>query len=308
MNTLTDLFQFILRHDQVVVFGNLGRNPKIISEFLASDPGINVAVLSQFYLFDSTEDNRIRVVNPNQPLDFCDLYIIVEPTPYELVEKPPKATRMVIFTSHFAYNTRPETVWTNVCYFHTDTSSISDAVKYTQDLLKSQDHSIQTQNVNLISVEATNKLIISGQPDTPFIETSDTYVIIDLTRFETPFIMYLAFLNAFDFLVANKNSVKRWVMCFNQKTGRKGFDQFTQYCLDKLFCKRIEHGNVTEIGKILALLPFYKSGSIDRAFTIPKSRFGDVDYISPSTPLETCKAATMFNLDHWVGNIYRIKD
>ncbi|GBN13138.1 hypothetical protein AVEN_257714-1 [Araneus ventricosus] len=307
MKTLDELIQFILRHDHVVVFGNLGRNPQVIIDSLATDPGLNVAIVSKYFWCDPTEDNRIRVVKPELPVDSCDLFIVMEPTPFEEIQKPPKASRIVIFTSHFAYKTKKETVWTNVCYFHTDIYGIPDKIKHTQELLKLQDHSIQTQNVNQIFVESMNKFIISGTPDTP-LDTSNTYIIIDLIRYEVPYIMFLAFLNSFDYMLANKDKVKRWVICFNQRTGRKGFDEFILHCLDKLFCKNFEHGNVTETGKILALLPYYKSGSVDRSFVIPKFRFGDVEYISPSTTLEACKAATMYNLDHWVGNIYRIKD
>ncbi|GBN19748.1 hypothetical protein AVEN_261818-1 [Araneus ventricosus] len=307
MNTLPDLIQFILRHDHVIVFGNLGRYPKILFDVLASDPQLNVTIVSPYYLCESTPDNRIRVVNPKQSVDSCDLHVVMEPTPYQLVEKPPKAARMAVFTSHFTYNSGPETVWTNVCYFHTDTPDVMDRVKCTQDLLKLQDHSIQTQNVNQVFVEAMHRLIIRGRKDSP-IDTSDTYVLVDLTQYKTPFVMYLAFLDAFDYMIDNTDRVSRWVVCFQPKDGRKAFDQFTQNCLDKLFCKRIEHGNVTDMGKILALLPFYKSGSIDRTFPIPTFRFLDTEYVSPSTPSEACKAATMYNLDHWVGNIYRIKD
>ncbi|GFT71245.1 uncharacterized protein NPIL_552051 [Nephila pilipes] len=236
MNSVQDLLQFILRHDYVVVFGNLGRYPRVLFEALAADNQLNVAIQSQYYLCPSTPDERIRVVKPNhvQP---CDLFVVLEPTPYQLLEKPAQATRMVVFTSHFTYNTRPENVWTFVSFFHT--LNVTEMSRHTQELLSRQDHSIQTSSISQVHVDAVHTVTLYGRGDGTLI-TPDTYVLIDLTKYSSPFHMFLAVWDSFDYMLSNKNFIKGWMICFPQKNGRQAFDQFIQNCLDKLFCKTLK--------------------------------------------------------------------
>lgn len=301
MDSLEDLFRFILRHNHVIVFGNLGRQPQIIFEQLKSDPQLNVVIQSYFYNVPSTPDNRIRQSKDD---DACDLMVVLEPFPNQPLQKPPNAARLVVFTSHLNYSTPRETVWTHVCFFHSPSLSLQ-AIK-TQELLKAQDTSVQVKNLNQVQVDAINTLVIHGKSEL-VVNHPNTYVLVDLTRYSHALPMYLAFLDAFDFMLNHKDYVQKWMICFPQQRGRQAFDQFVQYCLDGFHCKTFPHGNVTDKGTILSLLPFYKSGSIDLNFTIPISKILGVEYISPSTPEDVCKAATKFNLEYWVGNIYRIK-
>ncbi|KAG8173821.1 hypothetical protein JTE90_016310 [Oedothorax gibbosus] len=305
MNNLQDLLQFILRHDGVAVFGNLGRNPQVVYDMLAADSQLQVVIRSNYYIAVGSVDNRIRMITSGDiPPDPIDLYVVLEPDPYKLVEKPRQAARWVVFTSHFTYQSRPETVWTYVSYFHG--INVSDMMRNTQHLLKLQENSIQTHNVQNVPVNSINKLIVPRQTDDT-LSAPDTFVIINLIHFSNPHLMSLAFWDAFDYMLAHKDFVKGWLICFPLKNGRHAFEQFIQNCLDALFCKTFEHGNVTSMTQILTLIPYYKSGSIDQTFNVPISQFIGAEYIAPQDPIDTCKAATMYNLEHWVGNLYRIK-
>lgn len=305
MNTLQDLLQFLLRHDNVVVFGNLGRNPQVVYNMLAADPHLHVVIQSQFYVSGSSADNRIRMItNADIPPDPIDLFVVMEPEPYKLLQKPPQAARWVVFTSHLTFTSRPETVWTHVCYFHS--SNLSEMCRNTQRLLQLQGASFQTANVHDVRVNAVNTLVVPRQTDATLSEPN-TFVIVNLTQYTHPFIMSLAFWDSFDYMLKHVDFIQGWRICFPLKYGRAAFEQFIQTCLDTLFCKKIEHGNVKSLNQILTLLPYYKSGCVDRTFNVPKSRFLGAEYIAPVDSIDICKAATMYNLEHWVGNMYRIK-
>lgn len=304
MDTIEDLFRFILRHDHVVVFGNLGRYPQKVFNALSLDPQLNVAIQSAYYDCPSSPDGRIRVITPNQGLDtFCDLMVVLEPLPDQILEKPPKASRLVVFTSHFNCSRNLETVWTLVSFFHCESPPL--LIRHTQELLKLQDKSIQTQDIQRVQPNAVNSLTIQGKTQQTL--ASESYVLIDLTRYTQPLTMYLAFWDAFDYMLQNKSLVQRWCIAFPQSRGMMAFEQVWQNCLDLLYCKTIENGNVTELRNILGLLPFYKSGSIDKEFNVPTASFMGVEYLALSKPEDVCKAASKHNLEYWVGSIYRLK-
>ncbi|KAG8171044.1 hypothetical protein JTE90_022621 [Oedothorax gibbosus] len=306
MNSLQDLLHFILRHDNVVVFGNLGRNPQVVYKMLHADPHLQVVVQSQFYFSGSSPDNRIRMVTHGDiPPDPIDLFVVLEPEPYKLLQKPHQAVRWVVFTSHLTFKSRPETVWTHVCYFHS--FNLTEMCRNTQRLLQLQDTSFQTANVNDVRVNAVNTVVVPRQKDTALSEPN-TFVIVDLTQYTHPFTMSLAFWDSFDYMLKHVDFIQGWRICFPLKFGRAAFEQFIQTCLDTLFCKRFEHGNVTSLNHILTLLPYYKSGCIDQTFNVPKRRFLGAEIIAPINPDDICKAATMHNLEHWAGNVYRIKN
>jgi hypothetical protein len=289
------------------VFGNLGRNPDVLYKCLESIPQLDVAVVSPHYLFPASPDNRIRVIRPNdQNSDRCDLLVVIEPTPFQRIEKPSTASRLVVFTSHFSFSTRQESLFTYVSFHHTGTT-LDATRRHTKQLQNIQDGSIQTRNPNTIQVDAINVIFVKGRMD-GIIDRPETYVIVDLSFHSTAFGMYLSFLDAFDFMLDNVDNIKGWLICFPEKHGRRAFDQFTQNCLDRLFCKTFENGNVTQLNNLLPLVPFYRSGTIDRTFQINKSSFGRVEYVAPKNTIDACKAIVMYNLQHWVGPVYRIKD
>lgn len=300
METLQDLVAFVLRQNKTIVFGNLVRHLDTLYEAIRAVPQIEVAVVSPYYLFPASEDNRIRVVrSADTP---CDLLVLIEPTPSQVVEKPPTAARFVVFTSHLTFTLRSESVFTQVCYFHS-TTSLSDLTQRTRRLLQDQDGSVQTSNASAVHVDAVNVMTVRGRTDRVELE-QPTYVLVDLTPHQTSvFRMYLAFLDAFEFLLVSK--VQGWLICFAEKNGRRAFDQFVQRTLDKLYCFKFDAGNAKDLQCILPLLPFYQSGTIDREFNVDKLTFAGVEYVAPEKVEDVCKAAAMFNLVSWVGPVYR---
>lgn len=300
MHNLLDLLHFLVSHDNVIVYGNLGRYPETVFEMLCSDPQLNVVIRSLHYPCPSTLDRRVRV---SDRVDACDLFILLEPGYEEEVHKPPQATRWVIFSSHLTFRGRPETVWTRVCYFHAN--HVGDMALNTQHLLKLQKPSLETKNIRRVKFDAVHRTFLKGGSETP-LSVPNTFVIIDLTGYFDHLTMTLKFWDAFDYMLLNKNSIQGWVVCFSS-SGQRAFKQFTQHCMDRLFCTTFEFGNVTCMKHIVTLIPHYTLGCIDETFDIPKRSLYHIQYITPSSTLEACKAATQFNLEHWVNNIYRIK-
>lgn len=304
MDTLDQLVSFILRRSQTIVFGNVVRHPKALYKALEAVPMLQVAIVSKHYLFPTSRDNRIRIVNKTD--DRCDLLILLEPSPYKLLDKPPTASRMVVFTSHLNFKTNPESVFTYISYFHFESSRVQ-LVRDIKRLLEIQDASVQTTNASAIETGAVNVMNVKGRMDGDVLEVS-TYVVIDLSLHQTSsFGMYLAFLDAFEFLLLNVDKVSNWLISFPEKHGRQAFDQFVQETLDNLYCLKFENGNVTDLKNILALLPFYNSGIIDRKYNIKTFNFAGVEYVAPDTMQDACKAAAMYNLEHWVKSVYRLK-
>lgn len=287
MQTPQDLFNFILNQDRCIVFGNLGRYPDRIFETLQSIPLLHVVIVSTC-AFSSTE-NRIRVQKPTDPLERCDLLVYVEPASLQLVQKHPLASRVVVFTSHYRFKRSNGERWIHVSYFHgADPAG-------TKALIARQDFPIQTQNVGLVEIDHTNVLRISGRiAAAP--KQANTFVIVDLTSFNRDVLtMYLAFWNAFDYLLEFRDQVDRWVVCFADN-GLPAFQKFTQKVIDTLSCRNFEHGNVRDYREILALLPFFKSGTIDQKFEVKTFSFGGINFGVFKTTEDACKAIAMHDV------------
>lgn len=288
MQTLQDLFKFILSQERSIVFGNLGRYPHLLFENLITIPSIRVTFVSTICSF-SSKDNRIQVQRPTEPIHQCDLLIYLEPMSLRLVEKPVLATRAVVFTSHYTFKLPNGERWINVCFFHGMNAT------GTKELLSKQDFPIQTRNVGLVQIDHTNVLTISKRiaaaPKEP-----NTYVIVDLTHYNKETLpMYLAFWDTFDYLLEHQTRIHRWVTCFSDNN-RQAFIRFTQKVIDALFCRTFEHGNVKDHRTILSLLPFYTSGTIDRTFDLKVSDFGGMKFVAPKTIEDACKAAAMHDV------------
>jgi hypothetical protein len=300
MKDLLDLLHFLVCHDNVIVYGNLGRNPATVFEMLSSDPHLNAVIRSLHYPCPSTSDNRIRACHK---VDLCDMFVLLEPGYDELVEKPPQATRWVIFTSHLTFKGRPETVWTRVCYFHAH--HVGNLARDTQYLLKLQKPSLETNQVQRIKTDALHRIIVTGASEKP-LTTPHTFVVIDLTLYFDTLKMSLALWDAFDYMLSYKDVVQGWLICF-PSSGRNAFEQFIQHCMDRLFCTTFEHGNVISMKQIATLIPYYTSGCIEETFQVTKCHLYSIPYIAPTLSADVCKAATQYNLEHWGKNVYRIK-
>lgn len=300
MQTLQDLFNFILNQDRCIVFGNLGRYPNLIFESLVSIPLLRVVIVSRSCAFSSTE-NRIRVQRPTDPIERCDLLVYVEPASLQLVQKHPLASRVVVFTSHFTFKKSNGERWIYVSYFQGMDAAGTSA------LIALQDFPIQTQNVGLVEIDHTNVLRISGRI-TAAPKQANTFVIVDLTGFDKDVLtMYLAFWDAFDYLLEFRDHIDRWVVCFADN-GLGAFRTFTQKVIDALFCRNFEHGNVKDHREMLSLLPFYKSGIIDQKFDLKTSSFGGMNFVVFKTTEDACKAAAMHDVVPVSKNVLWIKN
>lgn len=300
MQSLQDLLNFILQQDRCIVYGDLGRYPQHLLESFKSFPMLKVVVVSRNADLHST-DNRIRVVRSAELVEKCDLLVYLEPASMQVVEKHPLALRVAVFASHYTFKTPCGDWWTDVCFF------VKRDSEGTRQLLEKQDFSIQTRNVGLVKVDYTNVLTISGNNSAPP-DSEDTYVIVDLTKFSKDTLsMYLAFWDAFDFMLENKNLIHKWVVCFSEN-GRQAFERFTQKVLDSLLCKKFEHGNVKDIKTLVTLLPFYKSGTIDEKFDVELFTFGGFKFAVPKTVEDACKVAAMYDVHPLVKNVFLIRE
>lgn len=288
MQSVQELFHFILSQDRSIVFGNLGRYPDTLLEALAAIPLLRVVILSKRCGLSSTE-NRIRVQRPTDPIDRCDLLVYVEPASLQLVEKHPMAARVVVFASHYTFKKSSSERWINVSYFHGPDAAGTKA------LLARQDFPIQTQNVGLVEIDHAHVQRISGR-HAAAPKQANTFVIVDLTQFSKDVLtLYLAFWDAFDYLLQCRDRIDRWVVCFSSN-GHQAFERFTQKVLDALFCRTFEHGNVKEYRDILSLLPFYQSGTIDKTFPLKTSSFGGMNTVILKTVEDACKAAAVHDV------------
>lgn len=300
MQSLQDLLNFILQQDRCIIYGDLGRYPQHLLEAFKSVPMLKVVIVSRNNNLHST-DNRIRVVRSAELVEKCDLLVYLEPASMQMVEKHPLAFRVAVFTSHFTFKTAHGDWWIDVCFF------LKVDSEGTRELLEKQDFPIQTRNIGLVQVDYTNVLTISGNESAPP-TCYDTYIIVDLTKFNKDTLsMYLAFWDAFDFILEHKHLINRWVVCFSEN-GRQAFARFTQKVLDFLLCKKFEHGNVKDIQTLVTLLPFYKSGTIDKKFDVKLSSFGGIKFSAPKTIEDACKVATMYDVYPLVKNVLAVRE
>lgn len=300
MQSLQDLVNFILQQDRCIIYGDLGRYPQHLVEAFKSVPMLKVVIVSRENDLHST-DNRIRIVRAAELVEKCDLLVYLEPASMQMVEKHPLAFRVAVFASHYRFKTSREDWWTDVCFF------LKIDSEGTQELREKEDFSIQTRNVGLVKIDYNNVLTISGKNSSPP-NTQDTYVIVDLTKFTKDSLsMFLAFWDSFDYMLENKHLISRWVVCFSEN-GRQAFQSFTQKVLDALLCKKFEHGNVKDLQTLVTLLPFYKSGTIDKKFDVKLLSFGGIKFAVPKNIEDACKVAVMFDTYQLVKNVLLIRE
>lgn len=305
MNTVGELFQFATMREKTIVFGNLSRQPRVLYDLILSHHSqLQVIVVSRYYNFPSTADDKIRTLSHIQAKNIrCDLLMYLEPFPYETIHKPPGASSMVVFSSHLTFPI--DDTWAKVCYFHY--GDMTDAIEKTEKLLQLQDGSVQTNNIAKVRVDSVHVKHV-GAPETFRYENSErSYFVVDLTSLTSPHAMLLRFWDAFDFMTRHLEKVERWMICFPEKNAKKAFEQFTQETIDALFCKPFENGNRLRLRHILALVPFYRSGVVDRTFNVPSGSFCDVKYVAPENLMDAFKAVVMHNVDHLVGSVYILK-
>lgn len=301
MHTVRDAVDFVLRQERSVVFGNLGRYPHLLFEALREVPLIRVVVVDAREDPPVSSEERVRVQRPADPVERCDLLAYLEPASSQPVRKPPTAGRVAVFASHFAFALPSGERWTDVCYFHAP-----DPLG-TAELLKRQAFPVQTSNVGLLELDRVNVVVVSGK-HAAAPPASGAYVVVDLTRYDRDALSaFLAFWDAFDYLLEHRARVDEWVTCFSE-TNRRGFLRFCQRVVDAIFCRKFEHGNATDAAAVLSLLPFFRSGVVEKAFRPRTSSFGGLTFSAPKTVEEACQVAAAHDVRPLVKNVLILSD
>ncbi|GBN65580.1 hypothetical protein AVEN_112019-1, partial [Araneus ventricosus] len=207
MNTVGELFQFATMREKTIVFGNLSRQPRVLYDLILSHHSqLQVIVVSRYYDFPSTADDKIRTLSHIQAKNIrCDLLMYLEPFPYETIHKPPGASSMVVFSSHLTFPI--DDTWAKVCFFHY--GDMTDAIEKTEKLLQLQDGSVQTNNIAKVRVDSVHVKHV-GAPETFRYENSErSYFVVDLTSLTSPHAMLLRFWDAFDFMTRHLEKIGR---------------------------------------------------------------------------------------------------
>lgn len=300
MKTLEDLFKFILEHKRTMVFSNLGRKPKIVFDFINTHlANVDVVIASPYYRYPNA--GRISTISYEDMSEARgDLLLYVEPIPRVKVVKPAGVGRIAVLSSHLVFTNEPDFVFAS--YFHY--SGIQESIEKIKILLSKRNGSIQSNNVNYVTVDHVRPRILGENFES--VDDQSFYAIVNLNRYSSKLKMYLTFLDLFDYMMDHFDQIDGWLVVFPEKSGIRQFDQFVQDVLDRFWCIKFEHGNVTDHLKIVALLPFYTYGVVDKKFNVPKEKFCGMEYVSPNTALEFFQAATRNGLTHWVGSVYRV--
>ncbi|GFX47226.1 uncharacterized protein TNCV_148371 [Trichonephila clavipes] len=312
MKTIDDLFNFILDNDKTVVYGNLGRQPHVLFEYLIKNfPTFEIHVFSNYYQLPSTSNIQVN-------RDFhgkCDLLILIEPYANMVVSLPKEAARMVVFTSHLLL-TEMLSPSAYVSFFNTP--NIRDELLNVKLVLSLQENSIQAMrgdilknqinyfNVKTIGVNfpVCDISIIPGKPTNPL--EYKTFVIADLTNTTSPLHLLVHLWDILDYLKENIDKIEKWLICFPEKRIKR-YEIFVQDCINKLFCKTFKHGNVTNCAELLALTPFYKSGVLDKNHSCNDKYFCRLKYVAPANETEAFKTCIVHNLQSLNEQLYLIE-
>lgn len=303
MKTIEALFEFILNNDLTVVYGNLGRKSILVFDYLVKHlPTFEIRIKSKIYPFPTTRQIK------NEENGKCDLLIYMEPDPDTVAILPPGVSRMVIFTSHLLLShVTQHPIY--VSYHHTD-SNIREEIIKTKNILALQDSSVQsgkdlknqinflevkTVGVNNCDVNIHNHVVISRK----------TFFIVDVSSTTSLLQLFLHVLDIIDYLKDNIDMVERWLICFPDNKIRR-YEHFVQECINQLFCRQFQFGNVTCNAELLALSPFYKSGIIDNKFDCDVKYFCKLKYISPSTDTDAFQACIKYNLKPLTPQLFSI--
>ncbi|GFT52037.1 uncharacterized protein NPIL_204311 [Nephila pilipes] len=312
MKTIDELFEFIFENDKTVVYGNLGRQPHVLFEYLIRNyPTFEIHVFSDYYHLPSASNIQVN-------RDFygkCDLLIFIEPPPNMIVSPPKEAARIVVFTSHLLL-TEMSSPSVYVSFFNVP--NIRNEILNVKSVLSLQENSVQAMrgdvlknqinyfNVKTIGVNfpVCDINIVPGKPTNPL--EYKTFVIADLTNTTSPLNLLVYLWDIFDYLKDNIDKIERWLICFPEKRIKR-YEQFVQECINKLFCKTFMHGNVINSAELLGLTPFYKSGVFDKSHSCENKYFCRLKYVAPTNETEAFKTCIAHNLNPLNGQLYLVE-
>lgn len=315
MNSIQNLFQFIMKNERTIVYGNLGRKYHMIYEYIIKElPTFEVIVESKYYKLFSRDHIHVR----SQSVEKCDLYIFIEPEPEMLIIHPELASKVVIFTSHLLSKFLNNSFWAFATYFHFNTSKEAE-INATKRLLELQQTSrylnkldkifkykldfdeVITVGVNTGLTPSANDVVLIPGNALPILNQM-TVIIADLTQVTTSGGMYVYLMDILDFIKENIAKVEYWFVCFPNHNNEK-FNYLIDKNLDKLFCMNFKYSNVS-LPNLILMYPFNKVGTINRCKPCVKKKFCHLTYIVPENETAALGAATLFNLEPLVKNIY----
>lgn len=319
MDSLKNVFDFILKNEKTVVYGNLGRKYYLIYDYILKElPTFEVIMESKYYKLFSKDHIHVNVQTSSK----CDLYIYIEPDPDILIIHPELASKVVIFTSHLLPRFLNQSYWAPAAYFHLnksiqmeinkikDLNALQQTSRYFDKLDKVFKYRLDFNNVKTVSVNtgisaAINDIILI--PGNPFpIFTEKTVVIADLTQATSGCSIYLYLLDIIDFLKENIDMIEYWFICFPNHHN-VAFQNIVNNNLDELFCKNFKYSNIS-MSDLISINPFFKIGTINRSKACDKKLFCHLSYVAPTNDFEAYSISTLLNLEPLTYNIYLVNE
>lgn len=307
MNTLDDVFNFVFAHDKTIVYGNLGRKPLILSDYITKNyPTFDVQVFSKYYYFPSSQ----RIKTNEKEIGKCDLLIYLEPPKQMSMLTLDRVARIVVFTSHLNFN--------------------GDSCEYisyyqTPDIHKEMLNNKRLLNMQECSVEASKGDLLKTQYDYFNIKTigvnhplcdinigkntlaldSKSFLIVDLTNTTSSLHLLVSLWDVMDYLKDNLDMIEKWIICFPEKRMRQ-YHAFVQECRNKLMCKQFKYGNVTSKARLFSLTPFYQSMIVDIDSPCIVKKFCNLKYITPANENDAYTCSLKHQLTPLAGHVYLI--
>lgn len=314
---LDSLFKTVLESDQTLVYGDLGRLPHIVVQHLSSHHAhLKVLFVSFYYPVSFPNHLQFRNIQHKDIRESkCDLLVFIEPSAHSIIKHNyPNAGSTLILTSHAVLDLQNPSI-RHAIYFHNAGGTL-DWPKRILQLMSKLEGSEENENVHVVKHHISHPSVVTvgrgshsditlspGKsaelPDTP----AAHFVIVDLTDISITTGIFLYFWDAFDYMATYLDRVERWSVCFGRQRKIR-YDNFVQECIDRLHCSPVFQKHLK---RILPLLPFYKSGTIDKNFEdIEIFRLIRHEYVAPETLDDAFKMAIAFDTKPLVGGVFSI--
>lgn len=319
MKSMRKLFDFILKNEKSIVYGNLGRKYYLIYDYILRElPTFEVIVESHYYKLPSKDHIHVNIPNSNK----CDLYIYLEPEANTLLIHPERASKVVVFASHLSSRVLKEQNWPMATYFHLN-DTVDVEINKTKKLLDLQQTSryfdkldkvfkyrLEFENVKTVSVNtgttaSINDIILVPGVATP-VFYEKTAVIADLTQAPSATAMFLYLLDIIDFLKENIEMIEFWFICFPNHHN-VSFNNISSTISNRLFCVNFKYSNL-EISDVILIYPFFKTGTLNRLKPCRINSFCHLKYVAPLNDFEAYSSATKLNLEPLTNGIYLVSD
>lgn len=307
---MDDVFKFVLEHDKTIVYGNLGRRPLLIYDYLSKNfPTFDVQVFSNYYHFPSTH----HIKTNGDSIEKCDLLVYVEPSPQQTIKTHDRAARVVVFTSHLNLKDAHGAI-----YSYYQTEDLHKEILNNKRILNMQECSVEASkgdilktqydyfNIKTIGVNhpICDVSINHGKPTLAL--DSKTFLVVDLTNTISSMHLFLSLWDVLDYMKDNIDMIEKWIICFPVKRMRQ-YQHFVQECRNALICKNFKYGNVTSKAQIFPLTPFYQTITVNIDSNCRIKKFCNLKYIAPKTEEEAYACSIKYNLTHLAGQIYLIE-